>query len=88
MPFTLVGFKLLQCPGCGVFWKRPGLCTSVNNFIYFFSLIMSRRYPENPAILLVPGAGSILFYSPALVGIGKNCALCIGVLLFVEGHLE
>jgi len=49
---------------------------------------MSRRYPENPAILLVPGAGSILFYSPALVGIGKNCALCIGILLFVEGHLE
>ena len=49
---------------------------------------MSRRYPENPAVLLVPGAGSILFYSPALVGIGKNCALCIGILLFVEGHLE
>ena len=36
----------------------------VDKYVYLFnSLIVSRRYPENPAIWLVPGVGSI-FLSP------------------------
>ena len=37
--------------------------TEVNNCFFFISLIVSGRYPENPAIWLVSGAGSI-FLSP------------------------
>ena len=39
------------------------LLSQYNNSDYLFSLIVSGRYPENPAIWLVPGVGSI-FLSP------------------------
>ena len=45
--------------------QYPAILTShlVNNPYLFTSLIVSERYPENPAIWLVPEAGSI-FLSP------------------------
>ena len=50
---------------------------------------MSRRYPENPAISLVLGAGSILFLFTGLGWYWEK--LCLSVLVFCslwEGHLE